>query len=232
MRPKSSIERRVSFRRPFRLFTIFTEGKNTEPEYFLALRKLFPSTLIRINIERAVGAPMTIAEHASDHHSKQRMKKKKGVLSSFEEEDQTWAVYDRDAHPFIAEAAEKCRAAGVQLAFSDPCFELWLILHLEGFDRPDDRHSVQRHLRKICSSYDDKSRKTAKFEELLANLDLAEERAQSQFQRRQEEGGCSPPYTTVFQLTRALRGKTSEDSGEIKEASDTPPIKVRHGKKK
>ena len=51
-------------REPKRRFILFCEGKNTEPQYFKALKRVRSSTLIALEIVPDVGAPMTIAEKA------------------------------------------------------------------------------------------------------------------------------------------------------------------------
>ena len=44
---------------------------------------------------------------------------------SFEENDQVWAVFDRDEHPRFDEAIALCDGHGVLVGRSNPCFELW-----------------------------------------------------------------------------------------------------------
>ena len=44
-------------------------------------------------------------------------------------EQYVWAVFDRDQHNDIDEAMRKARKHGVEVAFSTPSFDLWLLLH-------------------------------------------------------------------------------------------------------
>ena len=90
----------------------------------------------------AQGVPDTLATKAAE------LARKLGLLpgrrkakNSFEENDEVWAVFDRDEHPNFDQAIDRCRRAGVRVARSNPCFELWLILHEKDYDRPDDRKS-------------------------------------------------------------------------------------------
>jgi hypothetical protein len=51
-----------------------------------------------------------------------------------DEVDECWCLFDVEwpkNHPNLAQAIELARAHGISLAISNPCFELWLILHLE-----------------------------------------------------------------------------------------------------
>ncbi|SEH12971.1 RloB-like protein [Sphingopyxis sp. YR583] len=203
MRAARSLKRRVNLREPKRRFVIYTEGKNTEPDYFRAIRKASLGALIDIEIVEAAGVPATIAKKASAD-AKARSRRGR-ARSSFEETDEVWAVFDRDEHPHVEEALARCRAAKVGTAFSDPCFEIWLILHHGDFDRPDNRHEVQAECAKRCAGYDPKSGKTADCDALMPLVAGAEKRAAAQLARRMEEGNPpGAPLTTVFELTRSI----------------------------
>lgn len=209
MRKARSLKRAAPSRLPKRKFIIFSEGKNTEPDYFRALERDLIGALLDLEIVGAAGTPMTIAEKACERLS--TMKRRGRKQSSFEEGDQVWAVFDRDEHPRVSEAIERCRVSGIGLAFSDPCFEVWLILHFRDFDRPDDRHQVQAALSKECSGYDPSGRKTDDFSKIMTELVRAEERAEKQLARREKESETpSRPFTTVFRLTKAIRKAHAE----------------------
>jgi len=203
VRKFQSLKRNVSIRSPKKKFIIFTEGKNTEPTYFKALKGSLKGAIVDIEIIDAAGVPKTIADKASERSKKIGPKKS---LSSFEENDEIWAVFDKDEHPYVTEAIQKCESTKVGVAFSNPCFELWLILHFEDFDKPDHRHDVQKHLEKLCTDYDRNARKTTDCVKLVSVIEEAEKRAEIQLKRRIAEGEPpSEPYTTVFKLTRSMR---------------------------
>lgn len=103
-------------------FILFCEGKNTESEYFRAIERTYGGALIHMEIVPAAGVPITIAEKAlgrmrSDGLTARRRRR----MSSFEEADQVWAVFDRDEHPRYNEAVTLCEQAGVHVARSNPC---------------------------------------------------------------------------------------------------------------
>lgn len=182
-------------REPKRRFILFCEGAKTEPAYFEAIKRARSSTLIAVEIVPAVGVPMTIAERAAEEAQTHRHRR--GRRDSFEEGDQIWAVFDRDAHPHFEKAVMLCEQHGVKVARSDPCFELWLILHERDYDRPCDRHEAQRKF-ECRPEYD--------FDALVRRVEEAESRAEAQLRRREAEGApCGNPSTTVFRLTRAIR---------------------------
>jgi RloB-like protein len=99
-----------------------------------------------------------------------------------------------------------CIRSRVGVARSNPCFELWLILHEADFDKPVDSRAVQAHLCKLRPEYDPCSTKTPNCSELIAGIEAAENRAEAQLARREAEGApYGAPSTTVFCLTRAIR---------------------------
>ena len=126
--------------------------------------------------------------------------------NSFEKNDEVWAVFDRDEHPKFDEAVRLCESNGVGVARSNPCFELWLILHERDYSRPDDCHAMQRELEKLRPEYDKRRGKIPDCGDLVTRLELAEERGQVLVERRDEEGvPHGNPSTTVGMLTRAIR---------------------------
>jgi len=192
----------VACREPKRQFVLYCEGKNTEPDYFYALKAVHLAALIEIEPVPAAGVPWTVAEKAIQHLSNIRRRRR----NSFEQNDEVWAVFDRDEHSRVYDAMQRCEKAGVGVALSNPCFEVWLILHFIDYNKPDDRHKAQRHLRECCGDYDPKTRKTADFSKFMPHILEAEQRAERLCKSRHEEGmpnGVSS--TTVFKLTRAIR---------------------------
>ena len=67
--------------------------------------------------------------------------------------DAVWCVFDVDEHPQIADARQMARANGIELAISNPCFELWLLLHFR--DSPGMQHRDTMRQVAIASMYPD-----------------------------------------------------------------------------
>jgi hypothetical protein len=196
-----SLRRQIETRNPKVSFKIFSEGEKTEYDYFMAMRRHYSAVLIDIEIIRGAGVPLTLARKASAAQRQIRSSKKGSLLNR----DEVWVAFDRDEHPNVQSAIDQCRANGVGVAYSNPCFELWLILHFEDFDKPDHRHDVQQKLSGICKDYDRHSRKTTDCSKLMALLHDAELRADEQLRRRRQEGEPpGPPFTTVYELTRRI----------------------------
>ncbi|MBE1710610.1 RloB domain-containing protein [Mesorhizobium japonicum] len=134
-------------------------------------------------------------------------------LDSYEERDETWAVFDRDEHPRFQEAVDLCLQVGIGVARSNPCFEVWLILHFEKFERPDDRHRVQKRLEVLCPDYSADKGKKPDFSKFMDAIGKAEHKAEAQLEARKAEGApFGAPSTTVFELTRKIRQTLEEFS--------------------
>ncbi|NKC10848.1 MAG: GNAT family N-acetyltransferase [Gammaproteobacteria bacterium] len=168
------------------------------------------------------GVPYTLANSAAKKAAAIGIgKKDRQARSSFEEHDQVWAVFDRDEHPRFNDAIALCTRSGVGVARSNPCFEVWLLLHEQDFNKPDDRHAVQAHLKALRPEYDPDRAKSPNFSELLKTLDIAEKRAAKLLERREaERNAYGRPSTTVHELTRAISTAA---------AQAMPPITYRPG---
>ncbi len=160
-----------------------------------------------IEVERGVGVPKTVAQQAVKFAKSQGLAPRSGrKRSSFEENDQVWAVFDRDEHPHFEDAVTLCEKHGVGVARSNPCFELWLILHAQDYNKPNDRHKLQAALKTLRPEYDPSGSKTLNCDELLTRVEAAEQRAAKQLQNRElDDCPYGNPSTTVGELTRAIR---------------------------
>ncbi len=194
-----SLARDKPKRTPKRRFVIYCEGE-TETGYFNALSQQFRDSIL-IEPKAVGGVPMTVAQRAIDE-----VKRLKKSRDSFTTNDKVWAVFDRDEHPNFENAVTSCETSGVSVGRSNPCFELWLVLHLELFDGPDDNAGVCARLRKLRPEYNPDSCKRCNWEELIPNLDDAEKRAEKQLEERiRDSSPYGRPSTTVGRLTAAIR---------------------------
>lgn len=109
---------------------MFCEGTRTEPDYIKAL-KLEPavresaSVDIRVDLAASGAVPLTLVNAAAE--ARARSVQEQGEV------DQVWCLFDVEwprNHPDLPEARAKAEGSGVRLAISNPCFELWLALHL------------------------------------------------------------------------------------------------------
>lgn len=130
MRSKDSLKRdRKEAFRDARLVIVATEG-DTEQVYLKALSaeylnpRVHVLLLARENDESRNSNPAFVLEQLESFKS----------TYALDQEDELWLVIDRDrwTKKMLGLVARSCKQdKSLQMALSNPCFELWLILHLE-----------------------------------------------------------------------------------------------------
>jgi hypothetical protein len=180
---------------------IVCEGEVTEPTYFSDFQKWCRNPRVRIQVEGPAGVPLTLVKaakrlkNAAENHA--RREKDENLL--FEE---VWCVFDRDEHPEVPAARQFATDNGLRLAMSNPCFELWLILHIRENPGAQHRHALQKLIGELTP---DVRAKHVEFELLSQGYDEAVRRAE----RLETDaiGAGEPtrnPTTEVFHLTDSI----------------------------
>lgn len=130
MRNRNSLirERREAFR-DARLIVIASEGKDTERIYFKALAKEYTNPRVHVHIlERHENEQ----NNSSPEHVLKQLNDYKGQYD-LESDDELWLVIDRDrwTDAMLSHVAKECAQDDyLHVALSNPCLELWLLLHL------------------------------------------------------------------------------------------------------
>lgn len=127
--PSSSLRRRTETRTPKKTVLVFCEGRRTEPLYLEALKqdpavKQAASVDVRIAGQATACQPLPLVEKAVA--AKIRNDREEGEI------DEIWCVFDVEwplNHPNLRSAVDLARSKRIRLAISNPCFELWLVLH-------------------------------------------------------------------------------------------------------
>jgi hypothetical protein len=121
-------ERREAFR-DARLIVIASEGKDTERIYFRALAKEYTNPRVHVHIlERSEDEQ----NNSSPEHVLKQLNDYKGHYE-LESDDELWLVVDRDrwTEAMLSRVATECAQDNfMHVALSNPCIELWLLLHL------------------------------------------------------------------------------------------------------
>ncbi|WP_027452675.1 RloB family protein [Segatella albensis] len=131
MRSRNSLmrERHEAFR-DARLIVIASEGKDTEQIYFKALAKEYTNPRVHVHIlersedEQNSSSPEYVLKQLNNYKS----------LYELEADDELWLVVDKDrwTDAMLSRVATECtQEVSMHMALSNPCFELWLLLHLE-----------------------------------------------------------------------------------------------------
>ena len=131
MRSRNSLmrERREAFR-DARLIVIASEGKDTERIYFKALAKEYTNPRVHVHILERSEAEQN---NSSPEHVLKQLNNYKEQYA-LEADDELWLVIDKDhwTEAMLSRVATVCSQDDfMHMALSNPCFELWLLLHLE-----------------------------------------------------------------------------------------------------
>lgn len=160
---------------------IVCEGKNTEPGYF----NLFKTRYVNVNVEipdkKSCGKnkskktdPLSLVQKAEEY------KRNKYEIRE-EDGDRVWCVFDVDIN-YNSDNAIKSRideinkakilanSKNIKLGISNPCFELWYLIHFEYTTANlKDYDSVIERLNKYIINYD-KSKCPIKYDENYKKL--------------------------------------------------------------
>ena len=194
------IGRKPAVRSPAARIVVATEGKVTEPEYLKAFNRIYENPSAQIALIPVGGDPGTVVERAIEE-------KENSKHDPLAKHDTYWAMFDRDSHPRYEEARDLTRGNGILLATSNPCFELWGVLHYQEQNAPIDRRECQRKLEKLCPDYNASGGKTFGDRQTIGqSYPKAVERSSDSLQRRENEGSPGGnPSTTVHHLTESIR---------------------------
>jgi hypothetical protein len=146
VKKRDSLRRRAPRLPPNPRFLIVCEGTVTEPCYFRAVRQVERS-LIDLEIASG-GQPKDLVERAVGLKKKASSDANR-LADENQRYEEIWCVFDVDEHPLIPEARQQARAHGIQLAVSNPCFELWVLLHFQDQSAHITRGKVQH----LCQSH-------------------------------------------------------------------------------
>ncbi len=133
-----------------RKIIIACEGEKTERGYFEAMRQSLRISKDQVKVLKTEGSdPLTVVQAALDEREAQYDDQ------SWYKGSTAWAVFDGDEH--IAHNPDNWQQAlllaqrkSINLAISNPCFELWYLLHYQeqtaSLHRDQARHRLRRHI--------------------------------------------------------------------------------------
>ena len=201
--PERPLRRHPSYVQPVLKLVVFCEGRNTEPNYLRSFAFEHGNKVVELILVPAAGVPMTLVRAAVDENSRLQALAKKSP-DSYDARFQVWALFDFDEHPKVREALQVARQNKVAVAMSNPCFELWAVLHLQDQDAEIHRHAIQKLLRKLMPKYDYRG-KVIDYETIAPYYDDACRRARLICKRRIEENNPQGnPSTNVHELMAVI----------------------------
>lgn len=120
--------------RSARLVVIASEGRCTEPIYFSAVKDKLRAPNVHVEIlsrDSNESSPESVHAQIADFMRQYNI----------EDDDELWLVIDRDRwhERMLSQVAQLCaQNPHLNFCMSNPCFELWLLLHLEDVREYDD----------------------------------------------------------------------------------------------
>ena len=113
-----------------RQIAVFAEGSKTEPDYLANWYRAYRDR-VQVNITGGLRDPTTTVERAVSQKRSEAREAKRGRGRA---SDEYWCVIDDDERSSVSLAVEKAEANGIHVAVSNPCVELWFILHFQDQD--------------------------------------------------------------------------------------------------
>jgi RloB-like protein len=193
---KYDFSRRAPHEEPRKRVYLFCEGAVTERLYFEALGRLYRKNVKVILSEKSGRDPLTLVQFAIVQ----------GTRDSNDMNDEYWAVFDRDDHLSFDDAFERAKKGNIRIAFSNPCFELWILLHFQAQTANLSRTEATKRLKNHMHDYV----KAPGLQQLLSNdysrYENAKTRAQGLSKQHWKDGDPRRnPGSTVFELVESIR---------------------------
>lgn len=113
-----------------RLIVIAAEGRKTENIYFESLKMEHEAQNVHVEI-------LERKDNNSNPENVYRQISAFASLYEINEDDELWVVVDRDrwTSKELSSVAQKCfQNPNLYFCLSNPCFEIWLLLHIEGLE--------------------------------------------------------------------------------------------------
>lgn len=200
-RQARALRRRGAFREPNRLYLLVSEGTVTEPSYFDGMVQHERIHGVSVRTYGAGADPFGVVDYAIRLMAENRKQVRAGRAAKF---DEVWVLFDVDEIKAgrIAAAKAKAKANGIKVAVSNPCFEVWLLLHHSDHNASITTTQVQRKLLKIDPRYD----KRVDYRQFAEYREAATTRAEALDRSHDREKTDGNPSTGVWQLVLRLFG--------------------------
>lgn len=212
---RGQIEKRGTRRRKVKpVILIVTEGSQTEPKYFEHFRTRQTNIDIRVVGSRTSSGETdytSLIRKAIDYQNKNQI--------SITDGDSIWVIADGDINynnpdpvntknnQFV-KARKLAGSKGIQIAISNPCFELWYLLHFQYTTKfLKDYSAVNASLSSFISDY---KKSDDVYTSLFQHTKTAIQNAKQLELFHQKNGDFAPfelttnPFTDVYRLVELL----------------------------
>lgn len=204
-RGSGSLRRPVGTREPKKRVVVVCEGSKTEPNYFAALTPIAKEALIEITV---IDEPATSPKQLVDTACKLLKESKTAAKKSKDENakvDEIWCVHDVDEHHGLKEARQRAVDNGVNLAISNPCIEVWFLLHFQEANAYLHRHEAMKRLKQELPSYE---KGQIELQSFTGRYAIARDRAQRLERKHKGDATTYPednPMSGVWMIVDSLQ---------------------------
>ncbi len=173
---------------------IFCEGE-TEEIYFKEIKRALKIHKLEIIPHSSEGTPFKVVREA---------RKKRNDKNSYMSGDIVWCVFDRDQHTDYFEAIEIALKSKISYSISNPCFELWILLHFQDQRSQTSNTIVENLVKKYIKNF--KKGMWGLFDVLEPRRTIAINRARSLYYHHDSNKSVSEriencnPLTKVYEL--------------------------------
>lgn len=189
-------KRKQNTRQRKQRFIIICEGKETEPNYFRSFRV----KTAQIYVKGFGKDPNQLLKEAN------KLLKKEKQAKRWEKGDQVWCVFDRDSwkEEDFNKAIADAEREGFRLAYSNPKFEFWFLLHYQYIDTAISGEECDKKLSKLLG-YEYKKNDPEMYEKLFNKKEKAIKNAERLCDEHDHGNPAKEnPSTTVHQLVQEL----------------------------
>ncbi|EOP40058.1 hypothetical protein IKI_02903 [Bacillus toyonensis] len=122
---------------------IFCEGKETEVHYLNAIKQQLKAATVKVNIKGVGQSSQNLLDYAI------------ACTKGAKDVENIWIVFDKDdlTPNEISSTVARAKRSGIEVAFTNCSFEVWLLLHFECIDSSTncDRRIVYRKLQRYLN---------------------------------------------------------------------------------
>ncbi len=180
---------------------VFTEGEKTEEGYLIHWWRANRDQ-VTVTIDDFHGGPLPLVDRAAAAKRTEASEERRGRGRSH---DEVWCVFDRDEHPNVPQALDKAASNGIGIALSNPCIELWFLLHFDDQTAHLERHEAQSRSKTLLGC--EKALTPVALAEMEARYADARTRAVNLDEKHAGDGSPrhSNPSSNLWQFVDRLR---------------------------
>lgn len=198
--------RKENIKAPKKKILIVCEGKKTERLYFDGFKTRNSGVEILTPHGKCTN-PKNIVDFAEYEMKKESI--------DFDEGDSVWCVFDVDenSNSVLKDTSDHAKKLKIKIALSNPCFELWYLLHYKQHSSEIFRDDVIKELKMFIKDYE----KNKSFNHILqSNQQVAIERTKKLNALHEKNKHLlfsreSNPSSQVFQLVEYIKYLTEEN---------------------